>query len=410
MRPPTRRCVLAALGSAATLGTAGCTGLRAQYLPRTHRRDADPSGDSGPWPTLGHDARRTASADGPGPDADARLTRLHGANHFPERQVVVGPDFFLFVVRRWFERGEDGDDPFSGVVAVDKSGAERWRFGTEPDVGVPTVVGNAVVVEDTNGTRAVDAETGAVNWYYRSGYGFPHVSPAVRDGRVYVGGRRFLALDAATGERLWRTEEEMPAAQTCSATADGVVVSNGYDGNGGGLFCLDAEGGSVRWEADVASTYDPAAVGERRCFSVDEEGVLSAVSMADGSVEWTRNRTTDGEHLRYEQPVLADGLVLVGGWNAPLRAFDPATGETAWTAGPADERHYAPVAADDGIYGVTREGTVYEVGFDGTERWRRSIARTVTCAPSLADGALYFGSRSGETVEEWRGGFDRFGP
>ncbi|SFG57612.1 Outer membrane protein assembly factor BamB, contains PQQ-like beta-propeller repeat [Halopelagius inordinatus] len=409
MCPLSRRRALAAVGSAAAFGTAGCLGLRDRYVPRTHERDADLSGDDGPWPTLGHDARRTASVAGTGPDANARVTRLTEANRFPDRQVVVGSDVLLFVVRRWRENDRD-DELFSGVVAVDREGSERWRLRTEPDVGVPTAVGNTVFVEESNLTRAVDAETGVVNWRYRRGYGFPHVSPAVRDGRVYVGGRRFLALDAATGERLWRTDEEMPAVQTCSATAGRVVASNGYAENGGGLFCLDAADGSVRWEADVAPTHDPAAVGERRCFSVDDEGALSAVSTADGSVQWTRARAADGDRSRYEQPVLADGVVLVGGANAPLRAFDRETGETAWTAGPADERHYAPVVAADGVYGVTREGTVYEVGVEGTERWRRSLDRTVTSAPSLAEGALYFGSRTGERVERWQGGFDRFGP
>lgn len=402
-----RRRLLAYLGTAAAAAVAGCSSLRERYLPRSHNRDADLSGDNGPWPTLGHDTRRTGATGAVGPGEDAELTRRIGADHFPERQVIVGAECYVFTVRRWQERN---GEPFSGVLAVGRDGSERWRLSTEPDVGVPTVAGNTVFVEESHGTRAVDIETGKVCWHYRSGYGFPHVSPAVRDGRVFVGGRRFLALDAATGERLWRTDDEMPAAQTCAATTDRVVVSNGYAENGGGLVCLDAADGSVLWQTHISPTYDPVAIAEEMCYAVDETGVLHAVSMADGSVRWARGRVADGAFSRYEQAALADGLVLVPGWNGPLTAFDRETGERAWTAGPTDERNRSPIVAADGVYAVTREGTVYEVGFDGTERWRRSTGRTVASAPSLADGALYFGSRSGESVDAWRGGYDRFGP
>jgi outer membrane protein assembly factor BamB len=386
-----------------------CRVPRTWYFPRTHERDADLSGPDGPWPTLGHDARRTGATAATGPDEDARLVRLTAANNYPQRQVVCGDDHLLFVVRRWHS-AEGRGDRFSGVRAYDRDDGERWRLSTEPDVAVPTVVGNTVFVEESHGTRAVDAETGEVDWHYRSGYGFPHVSPAVRDGRVFVGGRRFLALDAVTGERLWRTDRKLPAAQTCAVADERVLVSNGYGENGGGLFCLDTADGRVRWEADVAPTYDPVAVDDRRCFVVDDAGVLSAVSLTDGSVEWSRRRAVQGDFSRHEQAVLAGGLVLVGGWNGPLRAFDPETGAVRWTAGPADERHLPPVAGADGVYAVTRAGTVYEVGFDGSERWRRSVPRTLTSPPSLVAGALYVGGLRGGDAAAWEGGYDRLGP
>jgi outer membrane protein assembly factor BamB len=404
-----RRRFLSRLGTAALAGAAGCTSLRERYFPHSRDSDADLSGRDGPWPTLGHDARRTGATGATGPSGDADLTRVSGANHFPDRQVVVGGDRLLFAVRNWRAADRDEGERFSGVLAFDRAGSERWRLRTDPDVGVPTVVGNTALIEEGHGTRAVDLATGTVRWHYRSGYGFPHVAPGFADGRVFVGGRRFLALDAVTGERLWRTDEELPAAQTCAVAGDRVVVSNGYGGNGGGLFCLDAATGRVLWEAPLSPTYDPVAVAEETCYAVDETGVLSAVSVSDGSLRWARGPVVDGAHSRYEGAVLAGDLVLAGGWNRPLTAFDRETGDLAWTAGPDDERHQVPVVASDGVYAVTREGTIYEVGFDGTERWRRSVARTLTSPPSLADGDLYVGSLRGETVEEWQGGYERFG-
>ncbi|AFK19938.1 hypothetical protein E6P09_00440 [Haloferax mediterranei ATCC 33500] len=406
---PSRRAFLATLGTAASVSLAGCSGLRRRYFPRSHTNDADLSGDDGPWPTLGHDARRTGSTPASGPDEGAALGLHAEASHYPERQVVVGSDVILFTVRRW--REYEHSDLFSGVVAVGRHGGEHWRLEAKSDMGVPTVVGDTVFIEDRVGTRAVDIETGDVNWTYRSGYGFPHVSPAVTEGRVFIGGREFLALDAVTGKRLWQTDEEMPAVQTCAATDESVVVSNGYNENGGGLFCLDAADGSVRWESSIPVVHNPAAVGDEACYVVDDRGTLRAVSLADGEELWTQHAAgINGGYDRYEQAVLAGDTVLSSGRDDPLVAYDRKTGNRVWSAGPAGERYHVPVVASDGIYGVTREGTVFEVGFDGTERWRRSIDLTVSASPSLADGSLYMGGRTGERSGEWEGGFFRFGP
>jgi outer membrane protein assembly factor BamB len=201
----------------------------------------------------------------------------------------------------------------------------------------------------------------------------------------------------------------MPAVQTCAAGDGVVVVSNGYNENGGGLFCLDAADGSVRWESSVRTVHQPAAVGDDACYAVDDEGALHAVALADGEVLWSRRGVSTNHASRYEQPVLADGRVVVGRWGGPLTAYDPATGETAWTAGPDDERHHVPVVGDDGVYAVTREGTVSETGFDGAERWRRTVDLTVTAPPSLADEALFLGGRTSGDVDEWAGGFYRLG-
>src|SRR6267154_5479761 len=102
----------------------------------------------------------------------------------------------------------------------------KWTFTTGGDVSARAAVVNGIVYfPDWGGNLwAVDAKTGAMVWGHQLTDYVPSIqpgqavhsrtSPAVVGGIVYVGtqeGAWLLAIDAAHGALLWKTQLESPA-------------------------------------------------------------------------------------------------------------------------------------------------------------------------------------------------------
>jgi polyvinyl alcohol dehydrogenase (cytochrome) len=145
-------------------------------------------------------------------------------------------------------------------------------------------------------------------------------SPAVVDGRVYVGdwSGRFYALDAATGEELWTFDAEpypnvyagLIVSSAAVAAVEGEEAPSVLFGAGRTLYALDAASGEVRWTHELTDL-DPA---------------------------------TDFTEIE-SSPAVADGLVLFGydvhnrrGQRAGVRALDLTTGEQVWDFDPEEGR------------------------------------------------------------------------
>ena len=215
--------------------------------------------------------------------------------------------------------GSDGQ-----VWAVDAtSGAVRWRFRTGGRVrSSPAVVRGRVYVGSMDGTLyALELGTGRLVWRFdteghtlESGkFGFDRrtiqSSPAVVDGRVFVGSRdgHLYAVDAATGRRLWTTDHEMSWVNSSPAVAGGLVFAGSSDNRF--VQAVDARTGKERWRVSTERLVwsSPAVAGDF-VYVGDASGTLYALDRASGTEQW-RYRT--GRRI-YSSPVLADGLLYVG--------------------------------------------------------------------------------------------------
>jgi outer membrane protein assembly factor BamB len=180
-------------------------------------------------------------------------------------------------------------DPTSGVV--------RWSFTDFP--------------EATAGVYGFDAGTGELSWQ------FPMQSlesgPATDGQIVYAGSSvegKIYALDVINGNEQWNTVigDDLPA-YTSPALVNGQVIVNTRFGE---TLALDAASGDELWRqaAQHVSFLNSPIVSGHEVLVVDVEGGISAYSIDDGTVLWTAEFDATGQ--AEPSPVIAHGILYLG--------------------------------------------------------------------------------------------------
>jgi outer membrane protein assembly factor BamB len=203
----------------------------------------------------------------------------------------------------------------------------------------------------------------SIGWKVRIPGGRPLASPAIADGKVFVGGgfgsHEFYAFDAVTGKALWtyRTGDDGPTA---------AVV----------------DGGRVVFNTE----------------SCELEVITS-----NGKPLWKKWL---GDPLM-SMPAIADHVIYMaypnsrGDSNHYVAAFDLESGRELWKQPIAGEIITAPVIEDDRVYLATIGGSIYS--FDrrtGTKIWEED--KNATSAPAVWGGQVFFSRR--EETEVSRNG------
>jgi hypothetical protein len=247
--------------------------------------------------------------------------------------------------------------PFAGQVAIDKvttGGVGQWSYKVASDNPLgeweALVQGNLAV--DDDGLDYVDPMTGAlIRWaewdswgqlvpdatrtYYENGWHFDNFG-------VYVG-----AVDA-TGSESWRQNQygncKLDVVETMGGLAESEDGKSLYyaplytPGSAGltvsfssGVYAFDTAMGTPGW-MQTSQPQSAISVGQKRIYLVEASAsgggtTLVARSEADGTVVWSQSVTNAGA----QAPVLAGGKVIVG-TAAGVLAFDPVSGDPAWSA------------------------------------------------------------------------------
>jgi len=247
--------------------------------------------------------------------------------------------------------------------AVDaRSGRKRWSFRAGGAVRTrPCIVGDALVFQADDGfLYKLDAATGTESWRVKlvstpierlpfddpkSRYDRLGSDVTASGGRLYVGTHdgHVIALDAATGARLWdfATSDSVLAAP---AVDSGRVYAGSYDKS---VYALDAAKGTLLWKRDTqgAVVSTPAVAGDLIVIGNRAYDLLG-LRAATGEVAWKRYVWFSWIE---SSAVVKDGVAYVGSSDAALvSAVDAKTGvprcRPTSTAGPGASRP-SPTAA-----------------------------------------------------------------
>ena len=237
-------------------------------------------------------------------------------------------------------------------------------------------------------------------------------------GRLYAhsGGKFIVALDAASGEELWRQTALTPFHSAPTVSDARVYVTT--DDNE--LLALDAGSGEVLWThrsitetARLITAPSPAVLGDT-VIAPFTSGEVVALRAPNGTVLWSDSLTRTGGLTPLStindiaaSPVILGDSVYAMSHSGIMAAFDLRSGERSWTL-PAGGLH-APYVAGDFLFIVTTDGEVAAIDrSEGRVRWitdlpafvneRRRRNRISWAGPVLAGDRLVLASSEGQLV------------
>jgi|694.fasta_scaffold27046_8 outer membrane protein assembly factor BamB len=213
------------------------------------------------------------------------------------------------------------------VIALDDTGAVKWRSRATSDVSVPPVVGYGVVVVRSGDYRiqAFNAETGDRIWnVQRPGPALALRAPAriaLFDGLIITGipGGKLIAINAVSGDVQWEGIVASPKGATDLERVNDVVglpviappmlCAVAFQGR---ILCFDlASGGRPIWSKNFSSAVG-LTIDANQAYSPNQSDAVSAFALKDGKLNWTQDA------LRYRQltsPAVLGSAVAVGDYD-----------------------------------------------------------------------------------------------
>ena len=216
---------------------------------------------------------------------------------------------------------------------------------------------------------ALDPDTGAAIWEApMTGATMSDGTPAVADGRVYVGNEtadRVIAYDLQTGTQLWTATARLGGWQDAAPTAVGGRV---FIGSNNRVIARDAATGAdlwthqspdASWVPGNATPSAPAVDGDTLYMGFPD-GRVTALDVVSGAVRWSV-RLPGSAYLGgvLSPPAVSGDTVYVGSNNGRLYGLEKATGAEVWSYEIGSWVASGPAISGDTLVAGAWDGNLY---------------------------------------------------
>ncbi len=299
---------------------------------------------------------------------------------------------FAVVNASWTQPGGNAAKSI-GHVETDASLSEAWRVSIGKGnskkarlASAPVVDGGRVFTIDTEAqVRATNADTGRSIWSHRIEME-KESSRLAFGGGVSVSGERVYAstgygiveaMDAATGNRVWRVNVGVPLRGAPTIADDRLFVIS-QDNQ---LFALSLADGAAQW--DMAATVETSglfgaaspATAQGTVVAGFSSGELLALRVENGRVVWQDALARTGISTSVAtlsdidaSPVIDNGQVFAVGKGGRMAALELNTGQRIWEVNVAGTS--TPAVVGDWIFVVTDDAKVVCLARNsGKVRW-----------------------------------------
>jgi outer membrane protein assembly factor BamB len=279
-----------------------------------------------------------------------------------------------------------------------------WTVRTGNILEFPPVIahGRVFVGQQRGRFFAIDADTGEVVWRKH----FRHcsaASPTVHNGVVYMAYMQrypcakddrtakgfVVALRVRGGKVLWRFRAG--AVESSPILVGNFLIFGSWDHK---LYSLHVKTRKLRWvfEADDELNSSPAYAGGTIYIGSDG-GRLYAINAKTGKLRWRAesfSRFGRREYF-YATPTVAYGRVFIGNTDGTLYAFGATSGRLLWAQDAGTYVYTGAAVWNKTVYVGSYDGNVY--AFDaatGDLRWRYGAPASIHGAPTVLNGLVYF--------------------
>ena len=258
-----------------------------------------------------------------------------------------------------------------------------------------TAVAQTIATIAPNPSREPDlSQPLTIAWRYDSNLTL-NLTPASDTERVYLplAGGTIVSLKAADGQLNWRSEMggELSASPAADERAVYVASETGKPESGarratGALRSLGREGGVTQWMRTLEMPLRGSlTLGEGILLAGGDDGRVYAFDTRTGDIKWTYDHGAPFKG----QPVVSESLVFIGSEDGTLLILDEKSGKLLWryrTKGPVN----GPVAyARDIVYFGSGDGYLYAVNVkSGKLIWRKRTGASVQSVVRTNDELL----------------------
>ena len=280
-----------------------------------------------------------------------------------------------------------------------ETGQQIWSadgFGQLESTGA--IAGDAIITAGfSNLVRALNRHTGDVLWSFNTSF-FVQGSPLIVDDRVYLATDHVVyALDLHSGELIWQTTTGNEGAFMGPPAFDNGVI---YTTGGRLLLALEADTGNEIWRVEKDQMFLGLAVDNEMISVGNWDHHLYAFDQSTGEERW--NFQAEGEF--WSAPAVAADVVYTGN-NDAVYALNAQTGELIWTYKTGGRAVSEPLLTEDVLY-ISDSAHEFPRGarhlyaldaVTGEEFWVFETVSTFLPAPALGEGVIYITS-TGEVL------------
>jgi len=247
-----------------------------------------------------------------------------------------------------------------------------------------------------------------VDWKTNTGAGIESASynmrPLLVQNQIYSVNTEGLvkSIDTESGKVNWSAETEVAAITGLAGTAE-VILASSRDGDLN-AFNIGQDGLKLRWSIQLkGEVRAQPLIADQQIFVRTVDGRLSALSLSDGSIQWTVTRRVPALSLTgNSQPVVKDDLVIAGFDDGKISAFSRVDGRTVWettVSHPTGRTEIERLVDIDGQF-IIEDGIIFVSSYqgklaaiqaiDGNVLWSRNFSSYQSIVADEA--ALYLSS------------------